>query len=175
MTTISSMAPVIGPGVKVLILGSMPGIKSLEKQQYYGNKRNHFWPIISNLLNKDISEWDYEDKCTFLIDNQIALWDVLASCERKGSLDSAIRQEEMNNLHALIQEFPTIQWIGLNGTKAYQSFQKYLKGTESLSIPYTKLPSSSPVPGKNVKTYDEKVISWHVVHHYLNLTGENYI
>ncbi|WP_280770973.1 DNA-deoxyinosine glycosylase [Salipaludibacillus daqingensis] len=172
MTIISSMAPVIGPEANVLILGSMPGIKSLEKQQYYGNPRNHFWSIISELLNTDITTWDYEQKCSFLIENKIALWDVLASCERKGSLDSAIRQEEMNDLNSLIQDFPTIKWIGLNGTKAYQSFQKYRKTKEFPAMPYTKLPSSSPVPGKNVKTFEEKVISWHVVHHYLNLTGE---
>jgi len=173
MNDISSMDPIIRSGAKVLILGSIPGRQSLDTQQYYANPRNHFWPIISNLLNRDITSLNYDEKCLFLQENNIALWDVIASCEREGSLDSAIRKEKMNDLALLIKKFPTIQWIGLNGTKAYQSYQKYLKKQPILSIPFTKLPSTSPVPGKNVKSFTEKVVSWQVLTEYLNMTGEN--
>jgi hypoxanthine-DNA glycosylase len=173
MSGISSMDPIISPGAKVLILGSMPGRQSLDSQQYYAHPRNHFWPIISELLNRDVTSLSYDDKCKFLKKNNIALWDVIATCEREGSLDSAIRNEEMNDLDLLIKNYPTIQWIGLNGTKAYNSFQKYLKKQSIPCIPYTKLPSTSPVPGKNVKSFTEKVASWQVVNNYLNMTGEN--
>ncbi|WP_416150543.1 DNA-deoxyinosine glycosylase [Salipaludibacillus sp. HK11] len=172
MTNIASMEPIIAPGAKVLILGSMPGKQSLETQQYYGNPRNHFWAILSELLDSDLTEVSYEEKCAFLKEKKIALWDVIATCEREGSLDSAIRREKMNDLTNLIKLFPTIQGIGLNGTKAFQSFQTYLKKQPIPNIAYTKLPSTSPVPGKNVKSFAEKVESWHVIKEYLTMTGE---
>ncbi|MCR6096343.1 DNA-deoxyinosine glycosylase [Salipaludibacillus agaradhaerens] len=162
-----SMQPIVASGAKILLLGSMPGEQSLIKQQYYGNKRNHFWPIISDLLNVDLTTPSYQYKCQQLIGHGIALWDVIASCEREGSLDSAIRHEKANDIKGLLQQYPTIRWIGLNGTKAYQSFLKYKKKVDIPELPFTKLPSTSPVPGKNVKSYEEKVEAWREMSHYL--------
>jgi hypoxanthine-DNA glycosylase len=163
-----SMQPIVASGAKILLLGSMPGEQSLIKQQYYGNKRNHFWPIISDLLNEDFTSYSYNHKCQRLNAHGIALWDVIASCEREGSLDSAIRHEKANDLKGLLQQYPTIKWIGLNGTKAYQSFLTYKKKVVDFpELPFTKLPSTSPVPGKNVKSYEEKVEAWREMSHYL--------
>lgn len=166
MSSIISMKPVIEPGARVLILGSMPGVESLKRQQYYGNPRNHFWYILGDLFQETIHNQNYSKKVDFLHRKRVAVWDVIASCERKGSLDSAIRKEEMNDLLSLVDSYPTLQWIGLNGTKAYQSFQKYLK-QQPMRVSYGKLPSTSPVPGRNVKSYPEKVESWKTILHHI--------
>lgn len=167
MTKLESLKPVIGPKPKVLILGSMPGKQSLVKQQYYGNPRNHFWPIMSRLLNKDLTVFSYEDKIEYLKKHGIALWDVIATCEREGSLDSAIRHEKSNDIKTLLEHESSIAWIGLNGTKAYQSFEKYIKHAAFKPVPYKKLPSTSPVPGRNVKSFSEKVEIWGEMAAYL--------
>ncbi|WP_332888659.1 DNA-deoxyinosine glycosylase [Salipaludibacillus keqinensis] len=172
MNQLKSMDPIIAPGANILILGSMPGEQSLKRQQYYGNPRNHFWFILDELFQTDISTRNYDDKRQFLKDKKIALWDVIASCERKGSLDSAIRDEKMNDIRTLLKNYPTIQWVGLNGTKAYDSFRKYSKNHTLPALPFKKLPSSSPVPGRNVKTFNEKVESWRELTNYLSMTGE---
>ena len=83
--------PVAGKDAKILILGSMPGQKSLEDNQYYAHPRNSFWPIICELFNNK-DDLDYEQKKQLLLDNKIALWDVLRECYREGSLDSDIDQ-----------------------------------------------------------------------------------
>ncbi|SES24389.1 DNA-deoxyinosine glycosylase [Salipaludibacillus aurantiacus] len=166
-----SLEPVVQKGARVLILGSMPGEQSLQRREYYGNPRNHFWPLVGELLNTDLSTFSYERKCDFLKTNHIALWDVIGSCKRKGSLDSAIRDEKMNDLAGLLTTYPTIQWVGLNGTKAYETFRKYIKNHAFPPVPYTKLPSTSPVPGRNVKSFSEKVKAWREMTDYLQHNG----
>ncbi|RKL69316.1 DNA-deoxyinosine glycosylase [Salipaludibacillus neizhouensis] len=173
MIEITSMKPVIRKDVRVLILGSMPGMESLKRQQYYGNPRNHFWLILGELFNQELHQLNYTEKITFLHKHKIGVWDVIASCERMGSLDSAIKNEKMNDLASLVVKYPSLQWIGLNGTKAYQSFRKYLK-QHQLSISYEKLPSSSPVPGRNVKNFKEKVVEWEKILNYLDTNGGIY-
>lgn len=84
------LLPVVNSSTKVLIVGSMPGKQSLEKQQYYGNPRNHFWPIISELLETTIPD-EYAKRIALLENNSIGLWDTIEACEREGSLDAAIR------------------------------------------------------------------------------------
>ena len=91
MSEPTSFAPIIDDKSKVLILGTMPGGKSLEKQQYYANPRNQFWKIIDNLFDETLPT-DYEKKINFLKDKRIALWDVLKACSREGSLDANIKK-----------------------------------------------------------------------------------
>lgn len=139
---IHSFPPIISEGCKVLILGSMPSVTSLDKQQYYGHKQNDFWPMMFTYFNEPYSE-DYIDKQHLLMEHQIALWDVLSSCEREGSLDSNITDELPNDIRGLIAQYPSITHILLNGGKAYQSFKKYfpdlLKEKQCI-----KMPSTSP-------------------------------
>jgi hypoxanthine-DNA glycosylase len=87
-----SFAPIADKDSKVLLLGTMPGQRSLKLQQYYGHKRNHFWKIIFHLFDKPFTD-DYERKIELLLSNKIALWDVLQTCEGKGSLDSNIKMK----------------------------------------------------------------------------------
>lgn len=158
---VNGMQPVIEGSPSVLILGSMPGRKSLDQQMYYANPRNHFWSIMSDFFGDDLTEISYETRKIYLTTRNIALWDILQECERTGSLDSSIRHEKFNPVHQLIETCPSIQAIGCNGTKAYQSLLKYEKETKQLKTEIIKLPSTSPVPGKNVMNYHEKCLVWH--------------
>ena len=91
---ISSFNPIIDEQSKILILGSVPGVKSLEQQEYYAHPQNKFWTIIFELLDEEFT-LNYDLKLNILKQNKIALWDVIDSCERKGSLDSEIKNEEI--------------------------------------------------------------------------------
>ncbi|WP_321433495.1 DNA-deoxyinosine glycosylase [Trichococcus flocculiformis] len=161
-----SMAPVIDPDAKVLILGSMPGAKSLEAQHYYGNPRNHFWEIIFSLLGKE-DPVTYEDRLSLLKKHHIALWDVIHSCYREGSLDSAIKEEQPNDLKTLLREHPQIKAIAFNGGKAYRSYKKHFGLDEHSGLVYLPLPSTSPMRGKHVKSLPEKLEAWSVLNEYL--------
>lgn len=153
------LPPVIDEHTRILIVGSMPGKISLEKQQYYGNERNHFWRIMSHMLNQSIPT-NYEEKLVWLLQNRIGLWDVIASCEREGSLDAAIKQEIPNDFPQLIARYPQVERIVFNGAKAEKVFLKYFKQTFSHTVSYMRMPSTSPVPGKNVKSFEEKLVCW---------------
>ena len=92
MSTVTGFPPIADNNAIILILGSMPSIKSLEQQQYYAHPRNSFWFIMTTLLG-DKSDLDYAERKALLLHNKIALWDVLNTCQRKGSLDSSIKNE----------------------------------------------------------------------------------
>ena len=168
MAKIESFPPIIETDSRILILGSMPGVESLRKREYYGNPRNHFWQIIFALFREDI-ETNYSKKITFLKKNKIALWDVLSNSERKGSLDSNIKNEEVNDFRKLFKAYPDIVFIGFNGSKAFNSFKKYIGFNllEEKQIAYKKLPSTSPIPFRNFKTFEDKLAEWKVIKDYL--------
>lgn len=144
---------------KIVIIGSIPGVISLEKQQYYGNARNHFWGIIGHVYNQLIPE-QYEERLELLKMHHIGLWDAIESCERQGSLDSAIKKEIPNDFQSLFSRYPQIQLVLFNGGKAEQVFKKYLKMSDWPHIRFVKMPSTSPVPGRNVKSFEEKIVCW---------------
>ncbi len=161
------LLPVVDSSTKVLIVGSMPGKQSLEKQQYYGNPRNHFWPIIGELLQIEVPD-DYGERMALLRKHAIGLWDTIEACERKGSLDAAIRNEKPNDFHTLFQSYPNIELVLFNGAKAFDVFKKHI-GLELLAErAYKKMPSTSPIPGKNIKSFDEKVEDWGIMQSYLS-------
>lgn len=150
---------IVDEQTKVLILGSMPGEISLVKQQYYGNERNHFWRIISALFEREIPS-DYDGKIQLAKMYGIGLWDVIESCERQGSLDSAIKKEVPNNLKDIFEQYQQIELVLFNGGKAFTTFKKYFNMADFPQIRFMKMPSTSPVPGRNVKSYDEKLVCW---------------
>lgn len=146
MSQISSFPPVIQTGARVLVLGSMPGIRSLQEQQYYAHPRNAFWPIMSALFTLD-AEVSYEERCTQLTEQRVAVWDVLKACYREGSLDSAIlaNSEEPSDFAGLLKSYPTITHVFFNGGKAESSFKKHVAaGLADSSLQMKKLPSTSP-------------------------------
>ena len=157
---------VVNERTKVLIVGSMPGVQSLEKQQYYGNPRNHFWRIIGEITGEIVPE-QYEQRLALIKKHGIGLWDVIQACERVGSLDSNIKNEIPNDFAALFEQYPQIEAIFFNGTKAHDVFKKKV-GFELLAgRHYYKMPSTSPVPGRNIKTFAEKVDVWTALQTYI--------
>lgn len=126
MNNCKSFKPSVDNKSKVLILGSMPGVKSLKEQQYYAHPQNRFWKVMGALCNEpDLHKFDYEKKLKTLLDNNIALWDTIKSCIREGSLDSDIQNEVPNDIKGLLKKYPNIQTIYLNGNKSYSAFKKY--------------------------------------------------
>ncbi len=156
------LEPIIDETSRILILGSLPSDASLSTVEYYANPRNHFWKILSRIYNESIGT-DYRRKRAFLRRHGIALWDVLKSAERTGSSDSNIRSPIVNDLEELIQEYPQIKVIGLNGTKAWHIFNRQWGRNPLFSADSIKtgcLPSSSPIPGKNIKPFKQKTQIW---------------
>ncbi len=144
MSNCKSFKPSVDNNSKVLILGSMPGVKSLEEQQYYAHPQNRFWKVLGAVCKEpNLHEFDYKNKLKTLLNNNIALWDTIKSCKREGSLDSDIQNEVPNDIRGLLKKYSNIQTICLNGNKSYYTFKKYFP---DLSEKYNchKMPSTSP-------------------------------
>ncbi|MBP2076750.1 DNA-deoxyinosine glycosylase [Oceanobacillus polygoni] len=156
---LNSFPPVVPEKPKVLILGSMPGKISLEKDEYYGNPRNHFWSILFKLFKVAPIE-EYDKKVLFVKEQGIALWDSIGSCYREGSLDSNIMDEVPNDIIGLLREYPSISLIACNGTKSYTTFKKNFNLDDLGQVRVIKLPSTSPIPGRYTKSFEGKVASW---------------
>ena len=131
--------PVIFKESRVLILGSFPSVKSREVDFYYGNKNNRFFKILEVIFEEKIGE-SREAKIDFLKRHKIALFDVVKSCEIVGSSDSSLSVKEVNDIGKLIEN-TDIEKILLNGKKAFEIFQKYIKIDK---VKYFYIPSSSP-------------------------------
>ena len=131
--------PVIFKESRVLILGSFPSVKSREVDFYYGNKNNRFFKILEVIFDENIGE-SKEAKIDFLKRHKIALFDVVKSCEIVGSSDSSLSVKEVNDIGKLIEN-TDIEKILLNGKKAFEIFQKYIKIDK---VKYFYIPSSSP-------------------------------
>jgi len=137
----TSFDPISNSETSVLILGTMPGDKSLELNEYYGHSRNKFWKIISTITNNELPI-TYVDKKALLKKTKIGIWDVAHKANRKGSLDNAIQDEEPNELNNFISKHKNLKVIGFNGTKAETLFDKYF--SRQTGIKYISLPSTSP-------------------------------
>ena len=161
MNRISSFAPIISKDSKIIILGSVPGVKSLAMQQYYAHPQNKFWRILFELFDEEESE-DYPEKVKFLQIKQIAVWDVIDSCEREGSLDTKIRNELHNDVSQLLKDYPNIQAIFCNGQKAFKNLEK----TKDINtkIPTFVLPSTSPA---HAISFEKKFEAWKKIKFYL--------
>lgn len=147
MSICKSFLPNIDKNSEVLILGSMPGIKSLKEQQYYAHPQNRFWKLMGECCNcKDLAQKIYPEKLKILLKNKIALWDVIATCNRDGSLDSNIENEIPNDIPKLLKKY-NIKRICFNGNKSYLSFKKYFPQILEQYNCY-KLPSTSPANAK---------------------------
>lgn len=135
------LPPVVGAETRVLILGSFPGAASLRAQQYYAYSRNHFWPILAQLWPQHPQPPDYAGRCEWLLARGLGLWDVYASCERAGSLDSAIRDAAVNDFAALKVHCPQLVAAAHNGGESF----RHAKSVQViLGLPVYRLPSTSP-------------------------------
>lgn len=138
-----------------MILGTLPSKKSLELQQYYGHHRNTFWKILFSLFNSEFSS-NYNDKKSLAVENNIAIWDVCYTAIRKGSSDSAIKEEIPNKIDELIVENPSISTIVFNGQKAGTLYKKYYPIFDN--IKYIALLSTSPANAKY--SFEAKLKNW---------------
>jgi len=161
MTNSTGFPPIAKSDATILILGSMPGLKSLAENQYYAHPRNSFWPIITQLFNVK-NELTYNQRQQLLLDNKIAVWDVLKRCHRKGSLDSDIDNSsiEANDFALFFKTYTKIKTVFFNGVKAEQIFNKEVLHRLQLVhvLEYYKLPSTSPAHA--AMTCEQKLVEW---------------
>jgi len=155
-------APAAHPDARILILGSMPGVASLEAAQYYAFPRNVFWKIMGNLFTIS-PDLDYPSRLQKLADNHIALWDVIEACHRPGSLDSAISEDGMatNDFQNFFKQHPLITHVYFNGQKAASLYKKKVLPSLTGHYEYNVLPSTSPAHA--AKSYTAKLEAWSVI------------
>lgn len=160
---ISGFPPVIGARPRVLVLGSMPSERSLVQQEYYGHPQNAFWRIMGDLFAAGRDQ-SYADRLLHMQQRQIALWDVLESCERSGSLDANIAAPRANDFGALLASHATITHVFFNGRKAADEFRRKVRPQlEQLGVALDcrALPSTSPAHAS--LTYEQKLGEWAVI------------
>ena len=163
MTRIYSFAPIADEHAEILVLGSMPGPASLAAGQYYAHKQNAFWRIMAELLLFDPAI-PYKDKIQALRSARIALWDVLHSCKRTGSLDARIENETQtaNDFVDFFHSHRNITHVYFNGTKAESCFKQLVKPSiESDMFRYERLPSTSPANASI--PFERKLEAWRVI------------
>jgi TDG/mug DNA glycosylase family protein len=151
---LSGFPPVLDHHTRILILGSFPGAASLAAEQYYAHPRNQFWRLLSAVLGEDLVPQPYPERLRRLLAHGVGLWDVLAACDREGSLDSAIRNAQSNDFAALKHRCPHLTRVCFNG-KTSGKFQPVFAaaGFDTLV-----LPSSSPANAQ--LSFDEKLAAW---------------
>lgn len=158
---LTGLAPVAGPGARLLVLGSFPSVASLAARQYYAHPRNQFWPLLSAIWGlageHALNALPYAERLPIAIAHGLAIWDVYAGCERQGSLDSAIAHARLNDLAGLIQRMPTLQGIAHNGGES----ARHIKVTQALGLPVFKLPSTSPANAS--WSFERKLAAWQAV------------
>ena len=160
MSHIYSFPPIEDVTARVLILGSMPGKASLQAQQYYAHPRNAFWRIMSDLISASPT-LPYEARIEIVKQAGIAVWDVLASCVRAGSMDADIDIASMNpnNFEAFFLTHPHITHVFFNGTLAEKCYQMHvMPGLHSRQLHYSRLPSTSPAHA--AMSYEKKLNAW---------------
>lgn len=155
MSTIYSFAPIANASSRVLILGSMPGAESLRKQQYYGYTHNTFWRVLYTLLYEPFST-DYEQRKQFVLKSGIALWDVIASCEREGSLDARIRNPKTNDFASFFAVYPSVRQVFFNGKTAHNIFKRQV-GFDFDGLKFTTLGSTSPA---HAVPFETRLADW---------------
>lgn len=157
--------PIASANSQLLILGSMPGELSLQKQQYYGHPKNAFWAIMGSLVNIP-ADASYTQRISALMANGIAVWDVLYYCRRTGSLDSGIDMATVsaNNFSPFFTSHPNIKTVCFNGGSAEKLYKKHVLPTvqaHTADIAYVRLPSTSPAYA--AMTVAQKTQAWRVI------------
>ncbi|MBJ7442509.1 MAG: DNA-deoxyinosine glycosylase [Sphingopyxis sp.] len=137
----ASFAPHVAPDTRLLILGSLPGARSLAERQYYAHPTNQFWRLVGAVIGEPLAERDYPARLAMLRTAKIGLWDVIRTAERRSSSDSDIREADPHDLAALIATLPELRMIAFNGGKAFATGRRHLPPLDAIAI--IDLPSSS--------------------------------
>lgn len=162
MERIRGFEPIAAPGAHTLILGSMPSVRSLEDTRYYAHPRNAFWPIMRSLLQ--LPERDYPALAMAVARRGFAVWDVVHSCRRPGSLDADIEPESIiaNDIAGLLREQPGIDRVFFNGSAAERLFRRLaLPQLDAARLRLQRLPSTSPAHA--ARTFEQKLAAWRAI------------
>ena len=154
------LAPLVTGQTRMLVLGSFPSVTSLARQQYYAHPHNAFWRILQAIWPSspyEISADSYQNRIDWMRDKGLGLWDVYASCEREGSLDSAIRAPQVNDLADLMRGCPQLRVIAHNGGESF----RHARHTRALGLPVYRLPSTSPANAS--WNFERKLAAWREV------------
>jgi hypoxanthine-DNA glycosylase len=157
---IQGLKPVARGDARILVLGTMPGKRSLESGHYYEHPRNAFWKIAAQVLGIDATA-DYSTRCSAICSAKVALWDVLMHCERESSLDVDIVAPVPNDFAAFFADHPTITRVYFNGTKAEKLYKCHVAGKLPVrALEYALLPSTSPA---HTIPFAEKLAKWKAI------------
>lgn len=151
---LQGLPPVIARHSRLVVLGSFPGVASLQALQYYGHPRNHFWPLLGALWGVDLVALPYAKRLAEIRRRGLGLWDVYAGCRRQGSLDSAIEEPEFNDLASLRRRAPGLRLVAHNGGESARAMRRVL----ALGLPVVQLPSSSPANAS--WSFERKLAAW---------------
>ncbi len=156
---LQGLPPIADPDARLLILGNMPSVMSLAAGEYYGNPRNAFWRITGALFGFEPDE-PYPQRAEALRRNDVAVWDVLRSCRRAGSLDSAVEPASMvaNDFPAFFAAHPAIERVYFNGAAAQRNYTRLVR--VDIAVRYHRLPSTSPA---QTMGYADKLAAWRVI------------
>ncbi|WCT23338.1 DNA-deoxyinosine glycosylase [Acidovorax temperans] len=151
---LTGLPPVVSERTVVLVLGSFPGAASLRAGQYYAHPQNHFWRILQTLWPQHPLPEHYGQRCEWLLARGLGLWDVYASCERVGSLDTHIRNAQVNDFASLRARCPRLAAIAHNGGESF----RHERSTALLGVPVHRLPSTSPANAS--WSFERKLTAW---------------
>ncbi|MGZ3267949.1 MAG: DNA-deoxyinosine glycosylase [Croceibacterium sp.] len=163
----SSFAPVIAPGTRVLILGSLPGERSLAAGRYYAHPQNQFWRLVGSAIGHELEALAYDARLEALLVARIGLWDTVASATRTGSLDAAIREAEHNPLADLVATLPDLRAIAFNGATSARIGMTALAGSALAGSALALLPLPSSSPAYAAMPFAEKRRLWTAIGEFL--------
>ena len=157
LPVLHGLPPALDAGCALLVLGSFPGVASLQAQQYYGHPRNQFWPLLGAIWGLDLMGMPYRERLAAAQVRGLGLWDVYAACQRPGSLDANIRHAQLNDLASLRQRAPALRLLAHNGGESARA----RRHTSALGLPVAALPSSSPANAS--WSFERKLHAWRAV------------
>jgi hypoxanthine-DNA glycosylase len=152
----AGLPPIAPPDARLFVLGSLPGDASLAARQYYAHPTNQFWRLLGDAIGEQLQGLEYGTRLERLADRRIGLWDVIATANRPGSLDQAIRDAEHNRIEHLLHDFPNLKAIAFNGATAAVAGRKLI-GEQQPTLTLVDLPSSSAA---NTRPFHEKAAAW---------------
>jgi TDG/mug DNA glycosylase family protein len=153
------LPPIAPTDTRLFVLGSLPGDASLAARRYYAHPTNQFWRLLGNAIGEPLQELDYDERLARLAERRIGLWDVIASANRSGSLDQAIREAQHNRIEHLLHDYSKLRAIAFNGSSA-AAVGRRLIGTPPTGVVLADLPSSSAA---NTRPMAEKSAAWMVL------------
>lgn len=154
------LAPVIAPDARVLILGSFPSEASLAARQYYAHPRNHFWPILGDVLHEPLAQLPYRERLARVRAHRVAIWDTIVACERPGSLDASIRNAEQGEVHRVRRTARGLCAVCFNGKTAARAQAAWAQaGYATLALPSTSPAYTLPV--------SDKLVQWRELRRFL--------